>query len=79
MGPVLIRFLHFLLLAGLPVGIEVLAEGFPALVVALVQSLACLQAPLCHSHTEGRLKHEGLNVNRETDIGAFAFSFFHVQ
>ena len=42
-----------LLLAGSPVGVEVTAEVLPALVVALVQSLAGFQAPFGHSHAEG--------------------------
>lgn len=43
----------FLLFAGLPVGVEVAAKRFPALVVALVKPLTCLETPLGHCHTEG--------------------------
>ena len=51
----LIFLSHFVLLlfAWLPLWIKVAAERFPALVVALVKSLACLETPLGHCHTEG--------------------------
>lgn len=48
------------LFAGLPVGVEVAAQRFPALVVGLVQSLTCFETPLSDSHAEGWLKHESL-------------------
>lgn len=60
---VLVGF-FLLLLAWLPVGVKVAAQWFPALVVTLVQSLACLQTPLGHSHAEGGLEHECLREHR---------------
>ena len=35
-------------------------QVLPAFVVGLFQLVARLLSPLCHSHTEGGLEHEGL-------------------
>ena len=57
-----------LLLAGAPVGGEVTAQVLPAPVVALVQSPTGFQAPFGHSHAEGRLEHEGLDVGEREEL-----------
>lgn len=56
---------RFLLLAGLPVEVEVAAEGLPALIVSLVQLLAGLQTPFSDGHAEGGLEHERLEEPEE--------------
>lgn len=63
-----LRWPLLLLLAGSPVRVEVTAQVLPALVVALVQSLTGLQAPLGHGHAERRLEHEGLKRGDIQDI-----------
>lgn len=44
----------------LPFWIEVFLETLPALIVILVQLLACFFTPLCDSKTQWALKHKGL-------------------
>lgn len=58
-----------LMFTGRPVGIKVAAQRLPALVVGLVEPLTCLQTPLGHSHTEGRLKHESLREGQDVPNG----------
>lgn len=58
-------FFFLLLLAGLPVRVKVAAKRLPAVVVAFVKSLACLQTPLGHCHAEGRLEHESLREEKD--------------